>query len=503
MLKKNSSGNISKNNLLIKKKSLPKLFISKSRNDLRTDKNYIINSKGKMQLSLNIEQNNSNHPKKYSILINHNINNEKTNVLTEKSININNLSEIFNRRNKKINFSKLTNKMKINSKEKLNIYNAKPKTPLLLNRNKNIKIFHSKNDKDRLNTNFYLPNQRIIINSDERRKSKILKERIIRKLNSEKYFKVKHNIHKNINIHKTNSFDILHKNISNINQDNNNTNKIVSYIKVNRNFNDKNKTPKRNILINKEDKNPNKNINSIYISKTLENNQNKEENSVKKNNKNKIDKNNKSNEYNIFLDKEYQERFIKKPKITKVKYDKFNSDKQKKYNTILVKKKNYNINNLTNTISSLSTSNSSQRKKNDWVYRLYNEEINKKKLENKIINSLRKSILTNATSMKQKNEIKIKENNKYDKYGNYKTFNTDNNFIINLINSKGKNLNQKRKLCLDKIINNNQRNQVQNKIKLNKIDRRYGQKKKKTEYLCNEDLIDEEDEEKEIDKEEN
>ena len=203
------------------------------------------------------------------------------------------------------------------------------------------------------------------------------------------------------------------------------------------------------------------------------------------------------------MDKEYQERFIKKPKITKVKYDKFNSDKQKKYNTILVKKKNYNINNLTNTISSLSTSNSSQRKKNDWVYRLYNEEINKKKLENKIINSLRKSILTNATSMKQKNEIKIKENNKYDKYGNYKTFNTDNNFIINLINSKGKNLNPKRKLCLDKIINNNQRNQVQNKIKLNKIDRRYGQKKKKTEYLCNEDLIDEEDEEKEIDKEEN
>ena len=36
-----------------------------------------------------------------------------------------------------------------------------------------------------------------------------------------------------------------------------------------------------------------------------------------------------------------------------------------------------------------------------------------------------------------------------------------------------KNLNPKRKLCLDKIINNNQRNQVQNKIKLNKIDRRY------------------------------
>ena len=124
-------------------------------------------------------------------------------------------------------------------------------------------------------------------------------------------------------------------------------------------------------------------------------------------------------------------------------------------------------------------------------------------MENKIINSLRKSILINAPSIKQKNEIKIKENSKYDKYGNYKTFNTDNNFINNLINFKGKESNQKRKLCLDKIINNNQRKEVQNKIKINKIVRRYGKKKKKSSYLCNDDLIDEEDEEQEIDKEEN
>ena len=48
MIKKNNSGNFSKSNLLIKKKYLPKLFISKSRSDLRTDKNYTINSKGKM-----------------------------------------------------------------------------------------------------------------------------------------------------------------------------------------------------------------------------------------------------------------------------------------------------------------------------------------------------------------------------------------------------------------------------------------------------------------------
>ena len=105
--------------------------------------------------------------------------------------------------------------------------------------------------------------------------------------------------------------------------------------------------------------------------------------------------------------------------------------------------------------------------------------------------------------MKQKNDIKIEENNKYDKYRNYKTFNTGNNFISNLINSKGKNLNQKRKLFLDLIINNDQRKEVQNNNKLNKIGRTYGKKKKKTEYICNDDLIDEEDEEKEIDREEN
>ena len=503
MLKKNNSGYISKNNLIIKKKSHPKIFISKSKRDLRTDTDYFINSKGKMQLSLNIEQNNNqNIPKKYTISIQQNINNEKANFLNEKSINISNISEFFNRKNKIIKFSHLANKMKINIKEKLNIYNKKPKTPLLLNRNKNIKIFHIRNDRDKLNTNFYLPNQRIIINSDERRKSKKIKERKIHKLNSEKNLRVKYNIPKNINIKKNNSFDILHKNISDINKDNNNTKKIF-YIKVNRNFINKKRTSKNNIILNKEDKSKNKNINSIYISKTLENNQKKNENITKINNINKKEQNKKNNEYNIFLDKEYQERFIKKPKIIKIKYDKFNSDNQKKYNTILVKKKIYNINNLTSTISSLSTSNSSQRKKKDWVYRLYNEEINKKKLENKIINSLRKSILINAPLIKQKNEIKIKENSKYDKYGNYKTFNTDNNFINNLINFKGKESNQKRKLCLDKIINNNQRKEVQNKIKINKLVRRYGKKKKKSLYLCNDDLIDEEDEEQEIDKEEN
>ena len=504
MLKKNNSGNISKNNLLIKKKSLTKLFISKSKRDLKTFTNYSINNKRQLKkLSLNIDKNNNKCADDiYENSINNNINSENIKFITEKSININDISKFFAKRKNLLNLLNLSNNKTKNSNERICIYDIKPKTPLLLNRNKNVKIFNVKIDKDKLNENNYLPNQRIIINSDEKRKSKKIKERKMQKLNSQKNLKVNYNIAKNINIRKNNSFDIMHKNISEINK-NNDTQKEIHYIKVNRNKYNKNKDTKNKLRQNKENITQNKNINSLYISKTLDNNQKKTRNDIKKNILNKKNQNNNSNDFNIFLDKEYQERFVKRPKITKVKYDKFNADKQKEYNTILVKKKNYNLNNLTATISSISTSNSSQRKKRDWVYRLYNEEMNKRKLENKIINSLRKSILKNAESMKQKNEIKIKENSKYDKYGNYKTFNTDNNFINNLINSNEKKLNQKRKLCLNKIINNNTNKEVQNKTKINKIIKRYGRKKKKSLYVCNEDLIDEEDEEKEISKEEN
>ena len=504
MLKKNNSGNISKNNFLIKKKSLEKLFISKSKRDLRTFTNYYINNKRQLKkLSLNIDKNNIKCADEiYANSINNNKNSENIPFITEKSINIIDISKFFAKRKNLLNLLNLSNNKTKNSNERICIYDIKPKTPLLLNRNKNLKIFNVKSDKDKFNENNYLPNQRIIINSDEKRKSKKIKERKMQKLNSQKNLKVNYNIAKNINIRKNNSFDIMHKNISEINK-NNDTQKEIHYIKVNRNKYNKNKDTKNKLRQNKENITQNKNINSLYISKTLDNNQKKTRNDIKKNILNKKNQNNNSNDFNIFLDKEYQERFVKRPKITKVKYDKFNADKQKEYNTILVKKKNYNLNNLTATISSISTSNSSQRKKRDWVYRLYNQEMNKRKLENKIINSLRKSILKNAESMKQKNEIKIKENSKYDKYGNYKTFNTDNNFINNLINSNEKKLNQKRKLCFNKIINNNKNKEVQNKTKINKIIKRYGRKKKKSLYVCNEDLIDEEDEEKEISKEEN
>jgi len=79
---------------------------------------------------------------------------------------------------------------------------------------------------------------------------------------------------------------------------------------------------------------------------------------------------------------------MKKTKVIKDKNDKLNSDKQRKYNIILVKKKSYNIYNFPPTTSSISTSNSSHNCNKDWVYRLYNEEMNKKKLKNKIINSI-------------------------------------------------------------------------------------------------------------------
>jgi len=203
------------------------------------------------------------------------------------------------------------------------------------------------------------------------------------------------------------------------------------------------------------------------------------------------------------LDKEYQERFVKKTKVIKDKYDKLNSDKQRKFNTILVKKKSYNIYNFPPTTSSISTSNSSHNCNKDWVYRLYNEEMNKKKLENKIINSIRKSILTKVKSIKIKNEDKIKENSKFDKYGNYKNYKTENNYLNNLLLIKRKNKKSKKNLCLNIEINNDKGKKEENKLKLNKNLKNSKRKKKKQLNLCNDELINEEDEEKEIDREEN
>ena len=189
--------------------------------------------------------------------------------------------------------------------------------------------------------------------------------------------------------------------------------------------------------INNEYENKNSKIN--YQTKTLENDEKILQNKI--NNKIQIKTNKqKPKEYNIFLDKEYQKRFVKKPKEIKVNYETYNSEKQRKYNTIFSKNRKCILNDLTLTVSSDSTNNSSHGNNRDWVYRLYNEEINKKKLENKIITSIRKSILKNETSTKATKKIKTKENAKYYDYENYKNINKENNFINNLLLSTKKSM---------------------------------------------------------------
>ena len=203
------------------------------------------------------------------------------------------------------------------------------------------------------------------------------------------------------------------------------------------------------------------------------------------------------------MDKEYQKRFVKKPKEIKVNYETYNSEKQRKYNTIFSKNRKCILNDLTLTVSSDSTNNSSHGNNRDWVYRLYNEEINKKKLENKIITSIRKSILKNETSTKATKKIKTKENAKYYDYENYKNINKENNFINNLLLSTKKSMTNnkiKKNSYLNPELNNIERRKEEKKSKLNeKLRKRY----KKNFYLCNDELIDEVDEEKEFDREEN
>ena len=484
MFKGNNSEFYPSNYLSKKKKAINKIYISKSKSDLRTNSTYSIDNKNKItKIPLNLCKN------QYNTIIN-----QDTNSTTEISLKMkNNPIDIFLRK-KSLNIDQ----PKKISKLKSYINNKKPKTSLFLYYKGNNKALNIKNEK-RKRCEFTFFNEKIFHDINNNNKSKNIKENKIFYEKSQKNLRGRNYVQNNNYNQQSRSFDSLNLNIICVNnrkikQNNLNikVNRILNVKNIERN--NKSRINNNKFYNNEINENINTNLYSVNDNKTLENDSLKIEGGIKKQ---------KPKEYNIFLDKEYQERFVKKTKVIKDKNDKLNSDKQRKYNTILVKKKSYNIYNFPPTTSSISTSNSSHNCNKDWVYRLYNEEMNKRKLENKIINSLRKSILKNAESMKQKNEIKIKENSKYDKYGNYKTFNTDNNFINNLINSNEKKLNQKRKLCLNKIINNNTNKEFQNKTKINKIIKRYGRKKKKSLYVCNEDLIDEEDEEKEISKEEN
>ena len=227
-------------------------------------------------------------------------------------------------------------------------------------------------------------------------------------------------------------------------------------------------------------------------------------------------------EHNIFLDKTYQNRFKKKPKNNnKTQNDIFTSDKQKEYNNFIVKKKsNYLSNQLINSNNSSISSNESNK---DWVYRLYNQEIKKQKIKDKIILLLRKSILNEGKNQKKKLEKSktVKEFKNYE-YPINEGYNIDDNFnIINLFLSEEKKMKKKKMDIKKKKIKKCQsfhtyRNKQQRKYNLdnNKIeDEKIGKliedkiriknhrSFKKFRLLYNEELIDEEDEEKEKDEE--
>jgi len=246
-------------------------------------------------------------------------------------------------------------------------------------------------------------------------------------------------------------------------------------------------------------------------------------------------------ENNVFLDKTYQNRFKKKTKINTIKNDIFTTEKQKEYNTIIVKKKSNFLNNLLTLNSTISTSNSSNNKSknknkgsNNWVYRLYNQEIKKQKLKNKIIYSLRKSILNDAPSgTKNKKPISKSKSKKLFnyKYMNNNNFNFDEKFnVIDLFISDDKKIKSRKKKY--KGFHNYQHHHHEHKIERHSYDDNYqvsenesseniseeekmnkirkdkirhnskNRKGKKFLFLYNEELINEEDEEKEKDDDE-
>ena len=286
--------------------------------------------------------------------------------------------------------------------------------------------------------------------------------------------------------------------------------------------NNKSKTCSNECLSNKKEKV--KTIGFKKIEKTKYNNNfpiNKTE-QIKRKNIKIFDKNKLEN--NIFLDKTYQNRFKKQQKNKNLtQNDIFTSDKQKEYNTFIVKKKS---NYLSNQILNGNSSNESNESNNKgWVYRLYNNEIKKQKIKDKIILLLRKSILNEKKEEKQFTKPKTTKqynNNDYD-YPIKEGYNIDDNFnIINLFLSDDKKMKKKSKSKRKKRMKRCQsyhsyRNKQQkkhgfdnNKIEDEKIGKLIDDKislknhrsYKKFRLLYNEELIDEEDEEKEQEKDE-
>ena len=351
---------------------------------------------------------------------------------------------------------------------------------------------------------------------------------------------------------KVNKKKIDNDNIENINNNIRNETINVDYKRsqvtndiINKYKNYLNKEITRNLISNNKINNKTSTNNKAYNTEFLNKKTKKKitafkkiEKACKKNN-NHISTNNKSEqikrktmnifeknklEHNIFLDKTYQNRFKKKTKNqNKPQNDIFTSDKQKEYNNFIVKKKsNYLTNQIINSNNNSNSNNEINNK--DWVYRLYNKEIKKQKIKDKIILLLRKSILNEKKNKKQKlaKSKTVKQLKNY-KYPINEGYNIDDNFnIINLFLSEDKKKRKKHSLSKKKKIKRcqsfntyrnkkNKRNSFDsNKIADEKIGKLIEEKiclknhrsYKKFRLLYNEELIDEEDEEKEKDEDE-
>lgn len=439
---------------------------------------------------------------------------------------------------------------------------------------------------DDLSNNYLLKNRINFENTKEKSEESTIKNE--KEINSDNYFKTK-KLNTNINDSKEKSFKILteenSKEInrklfkslflkckSSISRNENNNNKIstknksyddskkliqkiksikekinnlapYTYIKVNKNSINKTKTidtnTKQKNFDNINYNNQNNNNKTIIVQKLNNNKSQIIINSKNKNAHKKIDRQNKlikktsktffyANNNNIFLDKTYQNRFNQRPKNNKfLPNEIFTSERQKEYNTIVVKKRNNYLNSIV-TISTTNSSNSSNYNnnsnicKNNWVHRLYDEEIKKQKKRDKLIYSLRKSILSEKTKNKPKKEIyktdTLKEFN-YNYTNNFgNDFNIINFFLSDDKKNKKKNKNKmikkyKRKNYaydydynnkIEEENNNNNNEEKDNKMTDNKRRPMCKYKKSMKNFLnmYKEELINEEDEEKERDEDE-
>ena len=448
------------------------------------------------------------------ILTEKKIQNNEKNVLTINSSN-KKIKKVFNNlyNNKENQFFSNKRLYKYLTEDNLNNYQNKKKYKKLLIKNFSLKT--SKYKKFYSNNNSY-DNSKKIISKINRKNEKI------RLINGGK-----NDICSYIKVNKKNMSQINTSEAKGIIDIKNN--KIIN--EENNDINDKKIKKIENIKIKGMQRVISQKILDCNIKGNNDNDDQKKKNLDNTFNINKI-------ENNIFLDKTYQNRFKKQPKNNKEKNDIFTREKQREYNAIIVKKKSNYLNNLV-SISTISTSNSSSNKnksnttKNNkniksnrnWVHRLYNDEIKKQKIKNKIIYKLRKSILKEQSPNKPKknnNKYNSKKDFNYNNFTNNKNFNFDEKFnIISLFLTHDKKNNSQRikkykdfysypnkieRYSYDDNMqiseNDSENSSEEEKMNIIMEDKINPRKSKKIVLLYNEELINEEDEEKEKDEDE-